>query len=253
VLSGGRGITRATVKLDEVILLEASAAELTEPIPGRGARELLAGLDGFLEQLEGELLLGLYYTRLSSAAGASWFDMHRPLFGPSPASGADFDEVERDITRRLPVHRTAYELVTRWAMDAEQVRVDRAAINQAAALPLPNRELREWTLADATALGIVPPSLNRVRKELQRWVHQLVLGEIGIIEPGKARVPDEIARIRALVAAIAPQARAETSRIVRQISAASDLSGGGVEEVLGGQEDIAQDGRGSDGLGDPEA
>jgi hypothetical protein len=253
VLSGGRGITRATVDFDEVVLLEASGAELTWPIPGRGVRQLLAELDGLHASLEGELLLGLYYTRLSSAAGASWFDMHRPLFGPSSADGADFDEVEREVERRLPANRTAYELVTRWALDAEQVRADRGAINQAAGLPLPNRELREWTVADSLALGVDPPSLNRVRKELQRWVHQQLLDEIGVIEPIGTNVPAQIARMRGLVAAITPNARAETKRIVRQISADSDSSRGGIKQVLGKQEDVAKDGRSRDGLGDPVA
>ncbi|MCA9858731.1 MAG: hypothetical protein KC438_03375, partial [Thermomicrobiales bacterium] len=114
VLSGRRGITRATVKPDEVILLESSSSELTNGIPGAGARRRLAALDGFGGVAEDELLLGLYYVRLSSAAGASWFDMHRPLFGPSRDQGADFDAVEEDVRRRAVSSSTAYELIVQW-------------------------------------------------------------------------------------------------------------------------------------------
>lgn len=231
VLTGGRGITRSTVKPAEVILLESSAEELTESIPGDGARGRMASIDGMATAAERELLLGLYYVRLSSAAGASWYDMHRPLFGPNSAHGPDFDAVDREIARRAPESRTAYDLVSRWAFDAEQVRADRGAINQAAALPLPNRELREWVAADATAAGVEPPSLNRVRKELQRWVHNHVLLEIGSIQPGEGNLNRQIGKIRGAVAEISPDARAETARIVVRIGGGSNFSNVGIEEI----------------------
>ena len=227
VLSGGRGITRSTVKPDEIVLLEASAAELTDPIPGGEARRRLAALDGLVAQLDDEILLGLYYTRLSSAAGASWFDMHRPLFGPPTSTGPDFSAVDREIAVRTPSTRSGYELVSNWAVDAEEVRADRGAINQAAGLPLPNRELREWTIADAKAAGIDPPSLNRVRKELQRWVNNRLLSEIGIIEPEQGSVNGRIAQIRVLVAEMAPNARNETTNIVLRLAESSELASGG--------------------------
>lgn len=232
VLSGGRGITRATVKPDEVVLLEATAAELADPIPGSGARKRLARLDGFDARLDDEILLGLYYTRLSSAAGASWLDMHRPLFGPQSFAGPDFDAVEREVANRTPGSRSGYALIANWANDAERVRADRNAINQAAGLPLANRELREWTIVDANAAGLQPPSLNRVRKELQRWVHTQLLGEVGVIEPGQQDVGFRIAQIRALVAEIAPNAREETTRIVLRIGERSELPHGRGEQIL---------------------
>ncbi len=232
VLSGGRGITRATVKPAEVILLESSAAELTAEIPGDLARMRMAELDGLREPAERELLLGLYYVRLSSAAGASWYDMHRPLFGPNPTTGPDFSAVDEEIAQRAPESRSAYELVCRWALDAEQVRADRSAVNQASALPLPNRELREWVVADAEAFGVEPPSLNRVRKALQRWVHDQVLDEIGSIEPGVGNLDRQIGQIRAIVARIAPNARTETTSIVQRLGAL-ELPDVGIEQVEG--------------------
>jgi hypothetical protein len=235
VLSGGRGITRATVKPGEFVLLEASAEELTGPIPGGGARRRLARLDGLDSRLDDEILLGLYYTRLSSAAGASWFDMHRPLFGPQPNSGPDFDAVEREVAQRVPGCRSGFELIADWVGDAERVRADRTAINQAASLPLANRDLREWIVADAEAAELEPPSLNRVRKELQRWVHAQLLDEIGVIEPERDNVGRRIAQIRAFVAEIAPNARAETTRIVWRLGNDSELADGGGEQVLGGK------------------
>ncbi len=240
VLSGGRGITRATVKPDEVVLLEASGAELADPIPGDGARHRLAELDGLESRLDSELLLGLYYIRLSSAAGASWFDMHRPLFGPPSIPGANFDAVEQEIMQRGPANRSGFELVSRWAMDAEEVRADRGAINQAAGLPLANRELREWTLADAEAAGLEAPSLNQVRKQLQRWVNAQLLEEIGVIEPSQGNTNARIAQIRAKVAEIAPNARAETTRIVLRLGVASELAGGGREHIEGDEHDIPE-------------
>lgn len=231
VLSGGRGIVRATVKPDEVVLLQASAADLTESIPGGAARRRLAEVDQFDARLESELLFGLYYTRLSSAAGASWFDMNRPLFGPPSESGPDFEAVDREINHRAGLHRSGYDLVARWAEDAESVRADRTAIEQAAALPLPNRELREWVLADATAAGLEAPSLNRVRKTLQRWVQAQVLDDVGIIPPEQGDIGRHIDRIRMLVAEIAPNARAETARIVVTLGAPSELAGGGGKQI----------------------
>ncbi len=193
VLSGGRGITRATVKPAEVILLDASAGELTGSIPGETARKRMATFDGLEVAAERDLLLGLYYVRLSSAAGASWYDMHRPLFGPNPSAGPDFEAVDVELSQRLPGSRSAYDLIARWALEAEQVRADRGAIIQAAGLPLPNRELRDWVIADAEAAGVEAPSLNRVRKELQRWVHVQVLSEVGSIQPGEGNLNRQIA------------------------------------------------------------
>ncbi len=230
VLSGGRGITRATVKPAEVILLESSATELTAKIPGNLARMRMAELDDLRQLAERELLLGLYYVRLSSAAGASWYDMNRPLFGPHSARGPDFAAVDTEIAARAPESRSAYELVSRWALDAEQVRADRSAVNQASALPLPNRELREWVVADAAAIDVEAPSLNRVRKALQRWVHDQVLEEIGSIEPGQGNLDRQIGQIRAIVAQISPYARVETTRIVERLGA-SEFPDVGIEQV----------------------
>ena len=232
VLSGGRGITRATVKPAEVILLESSAAELTAKIPGDRARIRMAELDGLRDQAERELLLGLYYVRLSSAAGASWYDMHRPLFGPNTTSGPDFLAVDEEIVQRANESRSAYELVCRWALDAEQVRADRSAVNQASALPLPNRELREWVAVDAETFGVEAPSLNRVRKALQRWVHDQVLDEIGPIKPGEGNLDRQIGQIREVVARIAPYARTETASIVQRLGAL-ELPDVGIEQVKG--------------------
>lgn len=233
VLSGGRGITRATVKPAEVVLLESTAQELTADIPGELARQRMASIDNLSALAERELLFGLYYVRLSSAAGASWYDMNRPLFGPPASKEPDFDAVDEEIARRTQGSRSAYELVSRWALDAEQVRADRGAINQAAGLPLPNRELREWVVADAEAAGVEAPSLNKVRKELQRWVNAQVLEEIGTIQPGEGSVNRQIGHIRSIVMRVAPQARTETTRIVLQLGSASDLAHMGIEEIEG--------------------
>ncbi|MCA9860332.1 MAG: hypothetical protein KC438_11450, partial [Thermomicrobiales bacterium] len=117
---------------------------------------------------------------------------------------------------------------------------DRSAINQAAGLPLPNRELRAWVLADADAAGVDPPSLNRVRKELQRWVHQHVLEDVGVIEPGPGDIDRRIAEIRALVGAIAPLARGKTAAIVAQLGQLSDLANGRVEQIECDQQKVPQ-------------
>jgi len=231
VLSGGRGIVRATVEPDEVVLLQASATDLTGSIPGGAARRRLAEVDQFDAHLESELLFGLYYTRLSSAAGASWFDMNRPLFGPPSEPGPDFEAVDWEIGRRAGEHRSGYALIAQWAEDAESVRADRTVIEQAAALPLPNRELREWVSVAAVAAGLEAPSLNRVRKTLQRWVQAQVLDEVGIIRPDEGNVGRHIDRIRGLVAGIAPYARAETARIVMTLGAPSELADSGGEQV----------------------
>jgi hypothetical protein len=232
VLSGGRGITRATVKPAEVILLVSSADELTAKIPGDRARLRMAELDGLIDLAKHELLLGLYYVRLSSAAGASWYDMHRPLFGPNATTGPDFSAVDEEIVQRSPESRSAYELVCRWALDAEQVRADRSTVNQASALPLPNRELREWVIADAEVFSVEAPSLNRVRKALQRWVHDQVLDEIGPIEPDAGNLDRQIGQIREVVARIAPNARTETKSIVQRLGS-SELPDSGIEHVEG--------------------
>lgn len=231
VLSGGRGIIRATVKSSEVILLETNADELTGPIPGMRARQRMATLDGLERQAARELLLGLYYVRLSSAAAASWYDMHRPLFGPSDGHGPDLEAVNAEIERRASDNRSAYELVTRWALEAEGVRADRSAINQAVGLPLPNRELREWVTADAEATGVEAPSLNRVRKELQRWVQDRVLAEVGTIQPNDGDLDRQISEIRSIVMRLAGSARDETARIVGGANGASYLANVGIEEI----------------------
>ncbi len=128
----------------------------------------------------------------------------------------------------------------RWALDAEQVRADRSAINQAAALPLPNRELREWVIADAEALGVEAPSLNRVRKALQRWVHDQVLDEIGAIEPGEGNLDRQIGQIRAIVARISPERPSGNHDASCKRLGASDLAHVGIEQVESEQEHISE-------------
>lgn len=227
VLNGGRGIVRSTVKSDEIVLLEASGTELTGSIPGFEARKRFARMDGLASRLDTDLLVGLYYTRLSSAAGASWFDMNRPLLGPPADSGTDFEAVDREIVRRMDGYRSGYELICDWAEDAAIVRADRNAIEQAASLPLPNRELREWVQTDAEVAGVEPPSLNRVRRELQRWVHAKVLDQVGIIRPNQGPLEPCLAEIRSQVDNIGRDARIETTRIVLRLAQASKVANDG--------------------------
>lgn len=233
VLSGGRGITRATVNRDEIILLPATAVELTDRVAGSAVRKRLAELDGLADAATRDLLAGLYYIRLSSAAGASWFDIHRPLFGRGDLEAPDFDAVAADVDRRTARHRSAYDLISAWADEAEAVRAKRAMVTQAANVPLANRELRAWLETDAERLAVSPPSLNKVRKELQRWIEARILDDLGPVDSDVVDLGSIIDRMRRIVSRSMPSVRDETTRIVAALAAASETTGRRRDEILG--------------------
>ena len=177
VLSGGRGITRATVKPAEVVLLESSATRAYGRHSGRCAPAIAWQ----------RWMVWMRQQQPSCLSACTTCGCRAPLAqAGSTCIARSSDRIPPVVptsTRSMrrspcehPGSRSAYDLVSRWALDAELVRADRSAITQAAALPLPNRELREWVMADAEAMGCDAPSLNRVRKHLQRWVHDQRVG-----------------------------------------------------------------------------
>lgn len=218
MLDGMHGITKTTVRPDEVVAVPADAGIFFTDLEGADLIPALAKLDRLGDEAEGNLLAGLYEFRIARAAIGCWGDQVRPLLAWQDRVDYEPAAVLAEIERRARGSRTAYDLLRAWDRDAEVIREQRATIDHAAGLPVMSRELRSWVERSAAALHVEAPSLNQVRRRLGAWHRAQVREEVGPLEPPVEDIATARDRVARASAALVPRLPAETRRIVEEIA-----------------------------------
>ena len=104
----------------------------------------------------------------------------------------------------------------------QEIRNQRAAVDQAAALPISGREMREMTAKFALAVGAKPPSGNQVRRRLGSWYRGALRDRFGPILPPVADLSSVLRQLAGAGRDLAPQAVPELERIVLELVADAD-------------------------------
>ncbi|MDP9369690.1 MAG: hypothetical protein M3Q03_15690 [Chloroflexota bacterium] len=213
------GIVRTTVRPDQVVLVPVPAGAFFQTLEGAPVMEPLAGVDALPVAVEDNLLAALYYFRLARAGVGCWLDATGPLLAFNDRPAVDEAAVRAEAERRATGAVSAFELVTAWYDDVQSVRAQRAAVDQVAALPLMTRDLRERVAQKAGTAGVVPPSINQVRRRAGAWYRGQLRELMGPMLPP---VPDFAAALQELGrigASLAPLLDAEVDRVIDELLA----------------------------------
>jgi hypothetical protein len=212
-----RGIMRATVRREEVVLVPAAANRFWDGVPGAELIAPLASTDDLTVRPDESLMAGVYYFRLARAAIGFWLDATKPLLLHNDVVAVDISAVREEAVRRSRSAASAIDLIRRWDADVQSIRHQRAAVDQVAGLPIPGRELRPMATQIARAVGADPPSANQVRRRLGAWYRGALRDRFGPISPPVSDLPSILRQLSDAGRDLGPQAERELERIVLEL------------------------------------
>ena len=219
MLGHRRGIVRTTVRSEEVALVPAAAERFWDGVAGAEVISPFADIDNLPARPDESLMVGVYYFRLARAAVGFWLDATKPLLVHNDVVTVDIGAVRDETVRRSRTQASAINVIRRWDVDVQQVRNQRAAVDQVAALPISGRELREMTAKIAQSAGADPPSGNQVRRRLGSWYRGALRDRFGPIRPPVAELSSILRQLADAGRDLAPQAERELERIVLDLVA----------------------------------
>jgi hypothetical protein len=211
------GIVRTTVKEDEVELIPAPADRFWHGVEGAALIDELERIDDLPVRAGESLMAGVYYFRLGRAAIGFRLDATKPLLLHNDIVIVDESAVEEEIRHRAASARSAFDLIRRWDADVEVIRNQRAAVNQAAGLPIPGRDLRPLTARIAERAGAEPPSSAQVKRRLAAWYRGELRARVGSVPPPVKNLSAVLRQISAVGRELAPEAIPQLERIVFEL------------------------------------
>jgi hypothetical protein len=214
MLERRRGGRRATVDPSQVTFLPVTADDFVQPIEASHLIPLYAQVDDLRLDYRQSLLLTLYYFRLVRAGIGCWYDQTGPLLDYREKPTLDFDLVMEQAQLFAAQSRTAWEMVERWDDLAEMVRQQRSAVNQVTSLPIVNRELRRQVEQAAKAKGVVPPSLNKVRRRIGSWFRERLRDDFGPVPPPVDDFPGLLMKLSNRARELRPEVATATDDII---------------------------------------
>jgi hypothetical protein len=212
-----RGIVRTTVRREEVVLVPAAADQFWDGVQGAELIAPLAATDNLPTRPDENLMAGVYYFRLARAAVGCWLDATKPLLLHNDRVSVDIGAVREETVRRSRDATSAIDLIRRWDADVVTIRNQRAAVDQAAGLPIPGRDLRPRAAQIAQAVGADPPSANQVRRRMGVWYRGVLRDRFGPISPPVADLPSILRQLGEAGRDLEPQAERELERIVLEL------------------------------------
>ena len=212
-----RGIVRTTVTVDEVVLIPAPPDSFWNGLEGASLIDSLSRVDDLPVGPDDSLMVGVYYFRLARAAISFWLDAAKPLLLHNDIVAVDESSVREELHQRVASSRSALALIRQWDADVQVIRNQRAAVNQAAGLPIPGRDFRPLIAAIAARAGAEPPSSAKVKRRLAAWYRGELRDRVGPVMPPVANLPAVLRQISAAGRDLAPAAMPQLERIVCEL------------------------------------
>ena len=219
MLKRRHGIVRTTVAPHEVVLVPVAPERFWDGVEGASVMSPLESVDELPVYCAESLLAGVYYFRLARAVVGFWLDATKPLLLYRDAVTVDESAVREEAIRRARRASSAIEMVRQWDADVQVIRDQRAAVDQAAGLPVPGRELRSLTARIAATAGGEPPSSNQVRRRLGNWYRALLRERVGPLTPPVEDLPAVLREVSRAGRDLAPRAEEELRRVVLELMA----------------------------------
>jgi len=217
MLAGRPGITRATVKPEEVIFVPVDPSHFFEPLSGYRVMHVLSDVDDLPVSISESLLAGLYYFRLTRAAVGSWQDSVKPLLAMNDKVDVDEDRILDEACRRAVNARSAFKLILDWDIDVESIRARRAAVEQVASLPVMTKDLRNAVATTTKGKVEEGPSVNQVRRRLASWFRGELRAAVGPMMPDEGDFEVRLQEVGRVGAEIARQIPDRTTAVIQQL------------------------------------
>jgi hypothetical protein len=211
---GPRG--NVSVSRDQIELLPIEAGEFMLPMAGRDLALWLAGRDDFAISPNESVLAFLYYFRLARACVGCWIDQTAPLLTHRDVPVIDLHAIMDVATSIAPKSKTAWGIVQEWDAIAEQVRLQRVAIDHATSLPISSSELRTRIEVLSKRAGVVAPSMSKIRRIVGSWFRAQIRDQFGAILPPVANLPALLQDLTTASRELRPQLLAEIDIVVNR-------------------------------------
>jgi hypothetical protein len=172
--------TKPEIPAGEIHLITVGADTLFSPIEEYRLMELLQSIDAITaSEPESELVIGMYYLRLATAA--RWFanQSQLPLLSASEPEPVAVGEVHEELHRRISAGESAFGLIETWSRTAEKQVERQKLVQDAARLPVRMSEIRR--LLEQRGLGEEKKLIRRLRGMLEVAFRPLLIERTGEI------------------------------------------------------------------------
>jgi hypothetical protein len=196
-----------------------------DPLGLRDLQEFLAGMDRLPFSRDTSLLVALYYFRVTRAAVGCWLDQTAPLLAYRDVPAIDeaaVSETARQLASR--VRTSAWGFILRWNDEVDQVRRQRAAIEDVTGLPVRNRLLRQQVEETAARAGAVAPSMSRVRRMVGSWYRAQIREEFGPILPPVEDFGSVLDAIGRYCRSLEPELAVTITRVIEELVTAPPMA-----------------------------
>lgn len=231
VLGRTRGRLSVRVSPDQVVLVPVQPVAFLKPLQGARLIGTLATCDGFRQEIRSNMLLAMYYFRLARACYGAYADMTAPILGPPEAAEGSAEDLEARTASMARSATSAWDIVLHWDAAAEQIRRQREEIFNAMPFPIANKDLRDRIVLESEQRGLVPPSINSVRKRLGSWYREQFEDRLGVILPPVTDLPDLIQRIYVVANEITSLVPPALDAMIDEVFAEQPAQDSGISET----------------------
>lgn len=174
-----------SIPVDELILLPVRSGDLFDQIDEYPLMQFMQSIDELhADSPEVELVLGMYYLRLASAARWIETQVRTPLLSDEPPESVDVDDVLAIARQRRDADVSAYGLIEAWSVAAEESIQRQNQVNDAARLPIRMSELRRRI--EQYGFGEDKKILRKTRGILEHEFMRRLIDETGSIPANPA-------------------------------------------------------------------
>jgi hypothetical protein len=216
-----------SVPTSELHLIDVHASDLFADTPEIKLMQLFRALDRLRETDSGsDILAGMYYLRIASAA--RWFEQQTrtPLLSLSEPDPVPIEEVFDAAQHRIPGTSSAYEVILAWSVESDDAVERQTQVRDAARLPVRMSELR--TMVQRAGFGDDKKRVRMLRGWLERKFMRRLIEEVGEIpaRPSES-ISTVVERIRDTSRRLKPDTVRHAAHMVQRIASEASSSGEG--------------------------
>lgn len=204
---------RARIHPDDVILIPVDPVAMFRGLPMTPLVGPLARLDHLPVSPRENILSAMCYFRVACACFWMWAEEHAPILSLEPAPDGEIALVGPEVERRSRAAASAFDLVSRWMEDIEEVTQARRAFYDAARMPVAMRELR--AMVGAAGRSGERGLLRQIRAMLEQQYRRRLVEDIGEIPSRPSRpLPDILLDVARANKRLSPELKAQAIEIV---------------------------------------